>query len=70
MTQTEIIELILKDYLFPLFYIKFTQNATRLRKRVDQQGTGGSVVEFSPATWEARVRFPVNVFLFNMDFLI
>ena len=29
-----------------------------------QQGTGGSVVEFSPATREARVRFPASAFLF------
>ena len=41
-----------------------------LRKRVDQQGTGGSVVEFSPPTREARVRVPVSAFLLNMDFLI
>ena len=37
-----------------------------LRKRVDQQGTGGSVVEFSPATREARVRFPASAFLFEV----
>ena len=33
-----------------------------LRKRVGQQGTGGSAVEFSPATREARVRFPASEF--------
>ena len=32
---------------------------------LNQQGIGGSVVEFSPATREARVRFPANVTLFQ-----
>ena len=27
---------------------------------VNEEGIGGSVVEFSPATREARVRFPAN----------
>ena len=29
-----------------------------LRQRLPKKGTGGSVVEFSPTTREARVRFP------------
>ena len=32
--------------------------------RVCACGTGGSVVEFSPATREARVRFPASATLF------
>ena len=31
---------------------------------VKYQSTDGSVVEFSPATREARVRFPVSAFCF------
>ena len=35
---------------------------------VDVTSFGGSVVEFSHATWETGVRFPANAtFLFNMD---
>ena len=70
-------DLLLRDYLINLFYLFFYYdlmiNSTivlPLRKWVGQQGTGGSVVEFSPATREARVRFPASEFLFNMDFLI
>lgn len=33
---------------------------SRLQKEIAQGGIGGSVVEFSPATREARVRFPAN----------
>ena len=38
------------------------------RKR-DQNinSTGGSVVEFSPATWETRVRFPASVNYLLLD---
>ena len=73
-------DVLLWDYLINLFYPFFffffydlMINSTRvlpLRKWVGQQGTGGSVVEFSPATQEARVRFPASAFLFNMDLLI
>ena len=35
-----------------------------------QEGTDGSVVEFSPATREARVRFPVSAFVFDFFFPI
>ena len=35
---------------------------------VDFTSIGGSVVEFSPATRETRVRFPANaIFLFYMN---
>ena len=71
-------DFLLRDYLINLFYLFFYYydlmiNSTivlPLRKWVDQQDTGGSVVEFSPATREARVRFPASEFLFKMDFLI
>ena len=70
-------DLLLRDYLINLFYLFFYYdlmiNSTivlPLRKWVGQQDTGGSVVEFSPATRKARVRFPASEFLFNMDFLI
>ena len=70
-------DLLLRDYLINLFYLFFYYdlmiNSTivlPLRKWVGQQDTGGSVAEFSPATREARVRFPASEFLFNMDFLI
>ena len=70
-------DLLLRDYLINLLYLFFYYdlmiNSTivlPLRKWVGQQDTGGSVVEFSPATREARVRFPASEFLFNMDFLI
>ena len=33
------------------------------------QGTGGSVVEFSPATREARVRFPASASFFFFLFV-
>ena len=38
------------------------------RKYLDRKSTDGSVVEFSPATREARVRFPVSA-LFLRFFL-
>ena len=70
-------DLLLRDYLINLFYLFFYYDlminsiiVLPLRKWVGQQDTGGSVVEFSPATREARVRFPASEFLFNMDFLI
>ena len=35
-------------------------SSCNIRKCQRQTGIGGSVVEFSPATREARVRFPAN----------
>ena len=35
---------------------------------LSQLSTDGSVVEFSPATREARVRFPVSAFFFHPFF--
>ena len=34
------------------------------------QSTGGSVVEFSPATREARVRFPASALFFLFLFFV
>ena len=31
-----------------------------MRSTCGKSSTGGSAVEFSPATWEARVRFPAS----------
>ena len=36
----------------------------RRHELIDHQGTGGSVVECSPATRAARVRFPADAVLF------
>ena len=38
--------------------------------RLTMQSTGGSVVEFSPATREARVRFPASAVFFLFPFYV
>ena len=38
--------------------------------RLTMQSTGGSVVEFSPATREARVRFPASAIFFLFPFFV
>ena len=38
--------------------------------RLTMQSTGGSVVEFSPATREARVRFPASAVFFLFPFFV
>ena len=42
---------------------------TPLKEAFHSASTDGSVVEFSPATREARVRFPVSAFFFAVSII-